>query len=216
MVIEDNPALHIAPTMIDFAGVTAFTVVIPLVVGLVVFRKLPDAGKYIVWLIVAWFVAEVLSYITRMMGYSNWSIYLILSFAEIVLVTMFFKKILRNPIAISIISWLTWMGLALVVTESTLSNSANNTITMLYECLLFFSMGLYFLYENVLTKRASEYVALTVCLMTFFLASSVYFTMWRFIKNDKELFLIFGNAHGLLLVGCYIVFAFGLWRLQFR
>lgn len=216
MVIVDSHVRHTALTMIDFAAATAFTVIIPLAVGFFTYRKLPEAGRHIFWLTVAWFTAELFSYVARMRGYSNWIIYLLLSFVEIALVARFFRRIIGNVSVRTFISWMTWIGLFLVAIEYILSNSPDNTVTMLFECLFFFSMGLYFLYENILTKRASEYMVITVCLMALFLASSVYYTMWRFIKGDKELFVIFGNAHGMLLVACYIVFAYGLWRLQLR
>jgi hypothetical protein len=104
----------------------------------------------------------------------------------------------------------------LVVGELLVSDTTNNTITMLFECILFFCLGLYFLYENLLSKRSSEYTLVTVCLMTFFLASSVYFTLWRFIKVDKQFFVTFGHIHGVMLVMFYIAFTYSLWRLQSR
>jgi hypothetical protein len=199
---------------VDFPAVAAFVVTIPLTVGIVLYRKLAPAGKYLTLLLVSWFTAELFSYVLRVNGYENWTVYFLLSFAEIVLVTMFYKQIYSNRHAKSIIVWIAWIGIAIVPSEFAIANGPDNTVTMFFECTFFIVMGLYALYEGVFQKSETNYTLVVGCLMIFFLGSAVYFSTWRFMKYDEALFRLFGHVHGVLLIACYLAFSVSLWRLR--
>lgn len=200
--------------LIDFAAISSFLVLAPFLVGVIIYNQLPRPGRYVTWLLAAWFVAEIFAYALRVNGYSNWNVYVLLSFGEIVIITMFYKDIFVSRRIKSIIIWIACMGLGLVSAEYVLSESFDNTFTMLFECLFFFGMGLYAFYEMIIHRTSSEYSLLVGCIMVLFLGSAVYFSTWKFMKHDESLFRLFGHAHSFLLVGCYGLFTYSLWRLR--
>lgn len=189
-------------------------VVVPLLIGMAVYKRLPSPGRLITWLMVTWFITECLALYFRKNGHGTWNIYVMLSLAEIVIVTSFYRQIFISATAKSIIAWLAWIGLAVVITEYAWMNGPSNSITMLYESFFFFGMGLYAFFEMVVNKAPMDFAMVNVCIMVMFVGSGVYFASWHWMRNQESLFRTFAHAHAYLLIVCYSLFSYSIWKLQ--
>lgn len=137
---------------------------------------------------------------------------MMLSFFEIIIVTMFYQSIFRNENVRTLSTALAWVGLFVIVAEYSMDQSAVNTISTLYECAFFFGMGVYTFYEMTLLKTSLKFKFINVVTMFFFLGSAVYYASWKFM--DKETFLLAITAHAYLLIICYSLFTYGIWKLR--
>lgn len=184
---------------------------LPLAVGVVRYKKLSEAARRIIWLLLAWLIAETVAQVLARKGIANWNVYVALSFVEIVIITEFYRRVFVSRKAKSLVAWIAWGGLVLVCTEYAISNSPDNMVTMFFECTFFFGMGLFAFYEMVIYK-SWQYDLLVSCIMLFFLTSAVYFSTWKFMKYDKSLFILFGNVHAFVMIAGYGFFTYSLWR----
>lgn len=200
--------------LIDLVTISSFSVVVPFLIGVLLYKRLPSAGRWITWLMTVWLAAETISYLLRIRGITNWNVYMLLSLAELMIVTTFYKQIFVNSKAKRIIVILAWLGMLIAVSEFILMKGPANSVTLLYESVFFIGMGLYASYEIAIAKRSPEFSVLIVGISVLFLGSAVYFSSWNFMKYDEGLFRIFGTAHAYLLIICYSIFSYGLWRLQ--
>jgi hypothetical protein len=173
---------------------------------------LPAAGRWLTWLMAAWLVIEAIAFALRSAGQNNWLVYMMLSFFEIIIVTMFYQSIFRNENVKTLCTVLAWAGLFIIVAEYSMVQSPANVIGILYECAFFFGMGLYALYEMTLQKTSPQFKFINVVVMFFFLGSAVYYASWKFM--DKETFLMVITAHAYLLIISYSLFTYGLWKLR--
>lgn len=200
---------------LDLVAVASFSVVLPLTIGLTLYKRLPKPVKYIVWLLLSWLVAEIGAYLLRINGISNWGIYTALSVFQIVFLTEFFRNIITNTKVKQIFSWLGWSGIALLIIELSITKSLSNSITSFYESIFYFGMALYFFYESIFNEqKAGNYTFLVATILLLFLGSTVFLCTWTFMVYDEKLFILFGDAHAFLLIGCYFLFTLSLWRLQ--
>lgn len=189
-------------------------VTIPLLVGLAVYKRLPGPGRWITWLMATWFITECIALYLRKNGYGTWNLYVLLSFAEIVIVTTFYRQIFTNERAKSTAAWLAWIGIAVGITEYAWMAGPANSITMMYECVFFIAMGLYAFYEMFSTRTGETLSQVNFILIVMFLGSGIYFASWHWMRNTEALFKLFAGAHAWLLVICYPLFAYSLWKLQ--
>ena len=105
---------------------------------------------------------------------SNWIVYMMLSFFEILIVTMFYQSIFENDNVKSVSTALAWIGIFVVVGEYSTVQSPENTIGTLYECVFFFGMGAYAFYEMGRQKISVKFKFLNSVVMFFFLSSGIY------------------------------------------
>ena len=147
-----------------------------------------------------------------MNGTSNWIVYMMLSFFEILIVTMFYQSIFENVRAKTASTALAWVGLFVVVGEYSTVQSAENTIGILYECVFFFGMGAYALYEMGRQKISAKFKFLNSVVMFFFLSSGIYYASWRFMEKDTFLMAI--TLHAYLLLAFYSLVTYGILKLR--
>jgi hypothetical protein len=179
---------------------------------LVTYRRLPAAGRWLTWLMAAWLVIESIAFVLRSEGQNNWLVYMMLSFFEIIIVTMFYQSIFRNENVKTACTALAWAGLFIIVAEYSIVQSPANVIGILYECAFFLGMGLYALYEMTHLKTSLQFKFINVVVMFFFFGSAIYYASWKFM--DNETFMTAITAHAYLLIICYGLFTYGLWKLQ--
>jgi hypothetical protein len=198
--------------VISLVTIASFSVAIPFLTGLIVYRRIPSAGRWLTWLMAAWLAIETVAYTLRIEGKNNWLVYMILSFFEIIIVTMFYQSIFQNEKAKTVCTVLAWAGLFLVVGEYSMVQSPENTIAILYECAFFFGMGLYAFYEMTLMQTSLKFKFVNLVTMFFFLGSAVYYASWKFMEKDT--FMLAITAHAYLLIICYGLFTYGIWKLR--
>ena len=160
----------------------------------------------------AWLIIETVAYVLRAESKNNWLVYMMLSFFEILIVTMFYQSIFRDEKAKMISTILAWVGLFVIVAEYSMVQSPVNVIGILYECAFFVGMGMYAFYEMSLTKTSPQFKFVNVVVMFFFLGSAVYYASWKFM--DNETFMMAITAHAYLLLICYGLFTYGIWKLR--
>lgn len=200
--------------MIDLVAISSFSVLLPLAVATLNYRRLPKPAKYITWLLVLWLIAETVSYLLRINGLHNWEVYLVVSIVEIVAITAFYRQIFISPKAKKLSVLIAWIAIAVTIAEYAITKAPMNTLTLLFDSAFFFGMGLYGFYEYSLTNGPSEFRLLNISVMILFLGSAVYFSSWKFMKYDEYLFKLYGNIHAYFLIGCYTLFTISLWRLR--
>jgi hypothetical protein len=198
--------------VIPLVTIASFSVAIPFVTGLATYRRLPSPGRWLTWLMAAWLVIETVAYILRVESQNNWLVYMMLSFFEILIVTMFYQSIFKNEKACTVATVLAWVGLFVIVAEYSIDQSPVNVIGILYECVFFFGMGLYAFYEMSALKTSQKFRFVNAVVMFFFLGSGIYYMSWKFM--DSETFMTAITAHAYLLLMCYALFTYGLWKLR--
>jgi hypothetical protein len=185
--------------------IATFVVAIPFLVGVARYSQLPTAGKWLTGLMGIWLLVEIAAYILRIQSINNWFLYMLLSFFELAIITMFYTHIFKRERAKTIV----------IVVEFWLLQEPANTLGILYESLFIISMGLYALYEWIVQHTSGTYNLVNIVMITFFLGSGVYFASTQFLlESNKGLFMLAMKAHAYLLLICYSLFAFGLWRLR--
>jgi hypothetical protein len=197
--------------LFDFFTIASFTVIVPMITGLVLYKRLPLPARSVTWLLIAWFITEICAYWLRVHTITNWNIYVVLTFVELVIVTRFYRSIFVSNKAKQVAAWLAWVGIAIVIAEYALMNSPASTISLFYESLFFIGMGLYAFGEFV-TENNGDYMLMNATIMIMFMGSAVYFASWQFMKYDKQMFIMFAKAHAVLLIACYSLFTVALWR----
>jgi len=201
--------------MLDLLAVASFSVVLPLTIGLILYKRLPIPCKYIIWLLASWLFAEIGAYFLRINGISNWSIYTLLSVFQIVFLTEFFRQVISNRKVRQILSWLGWLGIIVLIVECSITKSFANSLTSFYESIFYFGMGLYYFYEFVFSDKMSpDYSFLIGTILFLFIGSTVFLCMWTFMKYDQQIFKLFSKVHACLLIGCYFSFTLSLWHLR--
>lgn len=180
--------------------------------GLVNYRSLPAAGRWFTWLMAVWLIIEIIAYMLRMKGTNNWIVYMMLSFFEILIMTMFYQSIFQNHIAKTICTALAWIGLFVVVGEYSTVQSPDNTLGVLYECAFFVGMGLYAFYEMNVMKQDQKFRLLNSVVIFFFLASGIYYASWKFMEKDTFMMAI--TAHAYMLIIFYGLFTYSIWKLR--
>ena len=198
--------------MIGLVTIASFSVAIPLLSGLVIYRRLPWAGRWLTWLMAVWLVVEIIAFILRLKGNNNWLVYMMLSFFEIIIVTSFYQSIFQNEKVKTICTALAWVGVFVIVGEYSTVQNPVNTIGIFYECVFFFGMGLYTFYEMSLMQTSTKFKFLNSVVMFFFLGSAIYYASWKVMEKDT--FMIAITAHAYLLLICYALFTYGIWRLR--
>jgi hypothetical protein len=194
--------------------ISSLTVVVPFLIGILRYRHLPDPARVITWLLGAWLLAEAGAQAIARMGFHNWYVFSLLSLLELVLIASFFRKIYISRSAGRVALVLAVLGIMLTLSEFIRTNEPIGTVTMLYDCMLFFGLGLYYFYEVAAEKADKKFNLITLSIMAMFLGSAAYFSSWQLMKYQEGLFRIFGAAHALLLIFCYTLFAISLWRLR--
>lgn len=139
---------------------------------------------------------------------------MILSMVELGMITLFYRTVYTNAIAKKIVAWLALTGVIITLAEFAIRKTPMNSITLLYDSSFFFGMGLYAFYEIVLQRAPAALTAINASIMILFLGSAVYFSAWQFMKYEEGLFRMFGMVHAFLLISCYGLFTYGLWRLR--
>lgn len=198
--------------MIGLVTIASFSVSIPLITGLISFRRLPAAGRWVTGLMFVWLAVEVVAFELRIQGRNNWLVYMMLSFFEILIVTMFYQSIFQNDKVKTLTTALAWVGLFVVVAEYSIIQSPENIVGILYECVFFFGMGLYAFHEMKLVQALSKFKFLNLVIMFFFLGTAVYYASWKFM--EEHIFMLAIIAHAYLLLVCYGLFTYGLWKLR--
>lgn len=185
-------------------------------VGAIFYRRLPPPAHPIVWLLGFWFIAETTAQVLARQHINNWYIYSALSLVEIFALVRFYRLIYIQAKARKIATWFGWVGICVAFVEFGITKKPDNSVTTFFECLLFFAMGLYALYESILNQADRRFNFIVICIMVLFLGSSVYFSTWKYMRYDEFLFKLFGSAHAYLLIVCYLSLTYALWRLQLR
>lgn len=198
--------------MVSMVTISSFFVIVPLLTGLIAYRRLPSAGRWLTLLMCVWLIIEAVAYSLRLEGKNNWLVYMMLSFFEIIIVTMAYQSIFQNEKAKTVCTALAWVGMFIVVGEYSMVQSANNTVAVLYECTFFTGMGLYTFHEMNLLKTSVRFKFINLVIIFFFLSSGIYYASWKFM--EKETFLTAITVHAYLLIIGYSLFTYGLWKLR--
>jgi hypothetical protein len=180
--------------------------------GLLNYRSLPNAGRWFTWLMAVWLIIEIIAFMLRIKGTNNWIVYMMLSFFEILLMTMFYQSIFQNHTVKTICTALAWIGLFVIVGEYSMIQSAENTIGVLYECSFFVAMGLYALYEMNVMKHDQRFKFLNSVMIFFFVASGLYAASWKFMERDTFIMAI--TLHAYMLIIFYGLFTYSIWKLR--
>jgi hypothetical protein len=200
--------------MIGLITVASFSVVIPLLAGIITFRRLPAAGRWLTLLLLVWLIVETIAYALRMEGQNNWLVYMMLSFFEILILTVFYQSIFRDERAKNICTALAWVGLFIIVAEYSIVQSPENVISVLYECAFFFGMGLYVSNEINDERVSIRFKWINGTVMFYFLGTAMYVASWKYLLKDQANFMLAVNVHAYFLLACYSLFTYYIWNLQ--
>jgi len=192
--------------------VLAFTVIIPTIVGMILYRRINKGFRPIVWLCVVWTIAEVYSYILRIKGVQNAHISYILTAIEIYLFSDFYNhaclllpRKIFNVIGVS--------GFFIVILDFYFFRTGINTFSLTAEYILLIAYTIYLFYENVVENTSRQYYLLNMVILFYTLSSFPYFFAWEWLRSDNiSLLTIFGNVHAIVHAFCYLVIAFILWK----
>jgi hypothetical protein len=200
--------------MIGVVTIASFSVVIPLLAGVVSFRRLPAAGRWLILLLFVWLIVETIAYSLRMEGQNNWLVYMMLSFFEILILTVFYQSIFQDERAKNLCTALAWVGLFIIVAEYSIVQSPENVISVLYECAYFFGMGLYVANEIKYNRIPMRFKWINWSVMFYFLGTALYVASWKYLMKDGATFMLAVKAHAYFLLVCYSLFTYTIWKLR--
>jgi len=200
--------------VIDLAFISSFSVLLPLTIAVVNYRKMPKPAKWILLLLSVWSIGELISFLLRTNGYYNWYVYFAVGVVEIIVIPLFYQSIYISEKAKKAVVFVSVIAVVITIAEYLITGTPMNTVTMLFDSTFFFGMGLYGFYEYSLMNGPPQFRLLNISIMVLFLGSAAYFSTWKFMTYDVALFKLFGTIHGFFLIGCYILFTVSLWRLR--
>ncbi|MFZ6011183.1 MAG: hypothetical protein ACOYXT_12625 [Bacteroidota bacterium] len=199
--------------MSEIVTILAFSVVIPLAIGLVLFRKIPAAYRSIVFLCGLWLAAEIYSYVLRVNDVMNAHVSYILTAFEIFFFASFYAFACSNHKAVRWIGRLSFSGFAIVTLDAIIFNTPLNTFSLSFEYLLLTGFAVYLFYEIVSAKASKEYSFINFVLLFYLLSSFPYFFAWEWLRiSNMELLLVFAGLHSFVHAACYLLMAVILWR----
>jgi hypothetical protein len=192
--------------------ILAFTVIIPTIVGMTLYRRIDKAFKPIVWLCVVWTAAEVYSYMLRINGSQNAHISYILTAIEIYLFSRFYDQAC-TLVPRYIFKLIGISGFFIVAFDFYFFRTGINTFSLTVEYILLISYIVYLFYENVMENTSRQYYFFNIVVLFYTLSSFPYFFTWEWLhSNNIPLLMIFGNIHAIVHTFCYFVIAFILWK----
>jgi hypothetical protein len=200
--------------MIGLVTIASFSVAIPLLTGIVSFRRLPAAGRWLTLLLFVWLIVETIAYTLRTEGQNNWLVYMMLSFFEILILTVFYQSIFQDEKVKNLCTALAWVGLFIIVAEYSIVQSPENVISVLYECAFFFGMGLYVANEINYNRISMRFKWINGIVMLYFIGTALYVASWKYLLKDEATFMLAVKAHAYFLVVCYSVFTYSIWTLR--
>jgi hypothetical protein len=198
--------------MNDFIRIASITVIVPLLVGLLYYSRLGKPERTLIFLFATWTVGEVIGIILGFAAVNNLQLYMIIAIGELLIITAFFITVFESPRARRVMSIMACIGVLMIMTEFIRTGEPLGSSAMIFETLLIFSMGLYAMCEIIIKGNGERYQFLIMTLMFLFLGSGVYFTCFKYMKENIELLRLFAAVHAALLIVCYFLFSVGLWR----
>src|SRR5690349_17758889 len=193
----------------------AMTIIIPCVVGVIYFRKLPKPYKYLVMLLGMHLFSELLLVALAYWGVNN-VIYLHLyAPLEIILVSTFFIHQLRSPQEKRIIwagtFFITFISLAYSLVGNNIAgfNSFPRDIEIIY----FYVLACYVFYDILVDPGPVDdgFYIVNGAVLFYFSACFLVFAFTKYIANDNKSLLVMSNIHSIVIAVCNLAYSIGLW-----
>lgn len=195
-----------------FFTITAFSVIIPFVVGVWHYRQMPTAFHPIVWLLGAWTLAEVYSYILRINAINNAHISFVLTAIEVFLFCVFYGKSssrLSGNVAGSIVI----TGIILVCTEYIFTSGEFSTYSITFEYIVVASLSFFLYYEHVMQRASSATFGINLTILFYLLCSFPYFFAYEWLRiTNMHALMVLATIYAVMHSICYLILAYLIWK----
>lgn len=193
----------------DIITLTAFSVGIPFVVGLLCVKRLPWELTPFVMLCGVWFMAEGYSYILRARGISNAHVsYFITPLEIFFFATYFFRQNPPTKFFNDTIGWLVAAGGVIVVCIDYIAfKGSMNTMSLAIEFAFVTCLCIYTFFNT------SRYTALNLTVLFYLLSSFPYFFAYEWLRvNYLSHLMLLGGVYAYTHSACYIIMAVLIWK----
>lgn len=185
---------------------------IPLVVGFMRWKRLSMASRLVVWLMLSLFVTGAVVYLVnryRLTSTNLWTGYLFSPF-HLLFTSLFYISLL--PLRSRLISYFSWAGFFLILIEFAFRGVGNfNSISIVYQCLLFTVLGIYLIYCMAIGSVSFDYALSNGGILLYYMGSVTYYIAFLRV-DDMHLLYLLSTWHLVLLILSYIIITFGLWK----
>ena len=193
----------------------ATSIIIPCAVGIIYFEKLPMPYKLIVALLILGFFTELMLVIVPYIGIKNYFGSHIYGLLEIVLLSLFFINLLKNPKEKRMI-WIIMIGLSVFALGYSISGNnilEFNSLPRALECIYFSLISCYLFYKMSIDLRTMDESIYFVNGSIFFYFSSSFlvFAFSNYKAHDSDDLLVMYNVHSIVNALCNLAYAPGLW-----
>lgn len=197
--------------------ILAFTLTIPLLAGVIYYKRLPQPLRPIVYLLAVYFIAEGYMFALRFHKIPNMHVSYFLTACEIYLFSSLYAQICANQKAISVINSLRWSGVVLVLLDYVVFGNEMNTFSLTIEYILLAAYGVYFYYETLTDQSTDRYSVLNFTLLFYMLSSFPYFFAWEWLRvSDMNWLRLLASTHAYMHATCYLFLTYIIWRFSLR
>lgn len=188
--------------------VLSFSIAVPCVYGLIVYKHLSAPVQLFVWLLSFGLATEVAGQLARLVSGYNLEILNIYNVARAVIMGLFFYKIMPR---MAVVKWV-FVGLASVaIIEPILHVGAFASVSAALINMAVFFACLYCYMEYVSDKVGQELYWLLGVVMFYHLSGFMYLTFWGFIKDPSLLYQM-AEVWALANFVCNLMYVFALWK----
>jgi hypothetical protein len=193
----------------------AMTVIIPCVVGVIYFRKLSKAYKYLVMLLGMHLFSELLLITLAYLGVNNLIYLHLYAPLEIILLSTFFIHQLRSLQEKRIIWAVTFVITAISLIYSLVGNNIAgfNSFPRAIECMYFSLLACYVFYDILVDPGPVDdgFYIVNGAVLFYFSSCFLVFAFSKYIAPDNKSLLMMSNIHSIIIAVCNIAYATGLW-----
>lgn len=214
MVIAVNCVHHIALNYLNnIITILAFTVLIPLAMGVRYFHRIEPSNRALVYLCAIWFAAELYSYLLRINNIGNAHVSYVLTGFEIYFYSLFYSQVCHDRYLGKMIGKVGYFGFLLPIADYLFIGTPLNTLSLLLEYVILTCFAIYLFYEIVTGRTSEKYSVINFTLLFYMLSSFPYFFAWEWLRSTNlDLLRALGNVHSIVHSICYQIMAFILWK----
>ncbi|GHM98836.1 hypothetical protein WSM22_03260 [Cytophagales bacterium WSM2-2] len=158
---------------------------------------------------IAWLVAELIQFITRLNNIQNLWISYLLTPVQLVLMALYYRELLpqRRMLVYSVFA----LGFLIAIVETLIRPlTALNSVSLLYQCFTIVFVGMLCFYQ-MLSRGIFKYVWSNGAFVILFMGSAVYYSAFLNLDN-MNLLRMLSTGHTVLLIFVYTLLTVEAWK----
>lgn len=189
--------------------VSQFAPLVPLIIILVWWNRSDRVNRIVGIILIAWLVAELIQFITRLNNIQNLWISYLLTPVQLVLMALYYRELLpqRRMLVYSVFA----LGFLIAIVETLIRPlTALNSVSLLYQCFTIVFVGMLCFYQ-MLSRGIFKYVWSNGAFVILFMGSAVYYSAFLNLDN-MNLLRMLSTGHTVLLIFVYTLLTVEAWK----